>query len=162
MNVQRILVVVFSFLAIIITLAIAVNIKTANAAIESANLTNLIGMTVLSSWGAPIIILGLLSMSGVFAYSGITGKGQASTADIFSVVGATLAAVIVLSFFLNIITYTNQLIGAGTSNGDIIYEIIPVVIYLLIIGGSGWAGIRKIQQIRKGKKGSKSNSVAGY
>ena len=132
---------IMGFLVIIITLALAPSINTAAVAVAAANLTNLIGMAVISNFASPLIILGLLVAGGAFAVAGIQGTYTATTKDLMGVVGATIVAIVALTFMTSIVSYTNTLwtASAGSTIGQTIFSIIPLVVYLGIIGGTGWS-----------------------
>ena len=151
---------IMGFLVIIITLALAPTIVTANAAIitqVSVNATRFIGMSVVDTFGPPLIILGLLAMGGIFAIAGVKGQmGGASMKDMFSVIGAVIVAVVILSLFPNILTYTDSLITASTGFAITIYSIIPLLIYIGIIAGTGWVGYSTYKKTRKGGKRSRA------
>ena len=105
---------------------------------EAANLTNLTGMTAVSAFGEPLIILGLLVGGGLYAAAGVRGRLQgASLADMLSVIGSVVLVIVSLSLFESVITYTNTLIGEVASGfGDVVYGIIPLIIYPgIFIGG---------------------------
>jgi hypothetical protein len=136
---------IMGFILIIVTLALAPSIVTTNAAVAAhANVTSgvLIGMSVIAAFGAPLIILGLLVMGGVFAVAGVKGQINASAGDLMKVVGATIVAIVALTFMSTICTYVANLMGyytLGTEFARTIFAIIPLVIYLGIIVSTGWA-----------------------
>jgi hypothetical protein len=148
---------VIGFIVIIITLSLGSTIYTANASIVSANLTNLIGMSAISGFGAFIIIFGLLISGGLLTISGRGGGSKAlSMMDMLSVVLSVVAIVIALSLFGNVITYTNTLITsaitASDSLGQVGFGIIPILIYVGIIAGAGWTQYRAIRKQSRAKK----------
>ena len=150
---------ILGFLVIIITLALAPTISTANIAITGANLTNLIGMTAVGAFGAPLIILGLLVSGGVFAVGGARGAlAGAKISDLMSVIGSVVVLIVVLTMFTSVITYVNTLIGVPPSGGfsDTIYGIIPIVLYIGIIAMAGWTQVSTYRRISKGGKKSSS------
>ncbi len=147
---------VFGFLTIIVTLALAPSINTANATVAAANLTNCIGMSVVTEFGAPLIVIGLLLVGGLFAL----GKIQASTIrELMGVIFAVIVAIVGLTFMEDIVTYTNTLIAASTGFAVTLYGIIPLAVYLLIIGDATYATVRRW---RGGKKGKKAAAAANY
>jgi hypothetical protein len=154
---QNLFPIILGFVVIVLTLAMAPSINTANAAIQSANLTNLTGMSVMDDFGAPLIIFGLLASGGLLAVGGIRGKLKgASVADMLGVIGAVVIAIIALTFMTSIITYTNTLIGAvATGFDDVLYGVIPLLVYVGIIAGVGWT-TGKAYRSSKGKKAKKS------
>lgn len=160
MGVSRILSVIFGLLTIVITLAMGASIQTYNATIQAANQTNLIGLSVLDDWGAALIILSLLALGGVFAYGGIKGVGNAGMKDLLWVIGTVIASVVGLSLMSSIITYTNNLIGAvATDAEDVIWGVIPLFVYVAIIG---IAGVKTFMTAKSYKKGKKSSAGMGY
>ena len=144
------------FVVIIITLALAPTIQTSNDAIIAANLTDLTGMTAVAAFGAPLIILGLLVSGGLFAVAGVRGRLQgASVGDMLSVIGSVVLVIVSLSLFTNVITYTNTLIGVSAVGfGDVIYGIIPLVIYVGVIAAAGYSQVRAYRKVRGGRKSS--------
>jgi len=144
---------ILGFLVIIITLALAPSIVTANTAIvESGNLTaSMIGMSVIGGFGAPLIILGLLVSGGVFAIAGIRGQlAGANMKDLFAVIGSVVVVIVLLSMFPNILDYVKALIDASSGFAVTIYGILPLLIYLGIIAGAGWIQVRAYRRMRKG------------
>lgn len=132
---------IMGFIMIVVTLALSPSIVTSNVAITGhASVANMTGMTVLGSFGAPLIILGLLVSGGVFAVSGIKGHQQnASAGDLLKVVGSVIVAIVALTFMTTIMTYTEILIDTcGGGFAEVIYAIIPLMIYVGIITATGW------------------------
>jgi hypothetical protein len=165
MDVARLLGIVYGALGLVISLSMGLNIQTANEAVQSANLTNLIGMEVLDDWGAALIILGLLTLSGTFLYGGVQGTYTSSgVKDLIWIVGAAIGAVIGLTLMTNIITAANNLIGAVTTDAeDVVWGFIPLAAYAAIIGGAGWKAGRTIYKMRKsGKKTASAAASGGY
>ena len=142
---------IMGFVMIIITLALAPTIKTANDAIEAANLTDLTGMTAVSAFGAPLIIIGLLFGGGLFAVAEVKGKMKgASMADMFSVIGSVVLVIVSLSLFTTVITYVNTLIGVSAVGfGDVVYGIIPLMIYIGVIAAAGYTQARAYRRARR-------------
>jgi hypothetical protein len=156
MNLQGLLSKVLGFLVIIITLALAPAINTANTAVINDNLTNCIGMTAISDFGAPLIILGLLAMGGIFVWKASKGS---SMQDMFKVIGAVVVAIVGLTFMTNIIEYTNTLIDASSGFATTIYGMIPLIVYLAIVASVGYGAYTSY----KGGKGRRSSrAVANY
>jgi len=159
MNLSGLLPKIMGFLVIIITLALAPTINTANAVIVGDNLTNLIGMSVVADFGAPLIVFGLLAIGGAFAMAGVRGKlSNTSTSDLLGVVGSVIVVIIALTFMDDIITYVNALIDASDGFAITLYGIIPLVIYLGIVAGAGW---KAVSTLRKGRKSARKSAV-GY
>ena len=142
---------IMGFVMIIVTLALAPTIATSNAAIEAANLTNLTGMTAVSAFGAPLIIIGLLFGGGFFAVAGVKGKMKgASMADMFSVIGSVVLVIVSLSLFTSVITYLNALIAPSASGfGDVVYGIIALMIYIGVLAAAGYTQVRAYKKARK-------------
>ena len=158
MNLKSLFGRIMGFVMIIVTLALAPTIASSNASIETANLTNLTGMTAISAFGAPLIILGLLLGGGLFAAAGIRGRLQgASLGDMISVIGSVVLVIVSLSLFTSVITYTNTLIAPAASGfGDVVYGIIPLVIYLGVIAAAGYTQVRAYRRATKGHRKSSS------
>ncbi len=147
---------IMGFLVIIITLALAPTINTANALIVSANLTNLIGMSVVAGFAAPLIVLGLLTSGGIFAVGGLKGNIQgASIQTMLGVVGSVIVVIVALTFMVDIIGYTNTLIAASSGFAETLYGVIPLVIYLGVIAGAGWYQVSAYRKLRKGRRASR-------
>jgi hypothetical protein len=148
---------IFGFLVIIITLALAPSINTANAAISAANITNCIGVSAIDDFAAPLIVLGLLAVGGIFAWKGTNNQGMK---DILGVVSLVIVAIVGLTFMTNIITYTNTLIDASTGFATTIYGMIPLLVYITVIASVGVAGYKGWKG--SGKKGKKAAAFANY
>ena len=146
---------VFGWLIVIITLALAPTINTSNNAIIAGNNTNLIGLAAIDDFGAPIIIIGLLFTGGVFGIAGIRGKTQnVGTGDMLAIVGAVVGTILALELFQQVMTYVNLLIApAATGFADVIYGIIPIVLYVGIIAGASAYGAVVYRKKGKSKKG---------
>ena len=153
MNMKSLFGRIMGFVVIIITLALAPTIQTSNDAIIAANLTDLTGMTAVAAFGAPLIILGLLVSGGLFAVAGVRGRLQgASVGDMLSVIGSVVLVIVSLSLFTNVITYTNTLIGASAVGfGDVVYGIIPLMIYIGVIAAAGYAQVRAYRKSTRGR-----------
>lgn len=146
---------IMGYIVIIVTLALAPSIVTTNAAITAhANVSSnvLIGMSVVSAFGAPLIILGLLTTGGVFAVAGARGHlGGATAKDLLTVVGATIVAIVALTFMSTICTYVATLMGSypiGTEFARTIFAIIPLIIYIGIIVTSGWTVVKTYRKAK--------------
>jgi hypothetical protein len=149
MNMQGLFSKIMGFLVIIITLALAPSINTANATVAAANLTNLIGMDVVTDFGAPLIVLGLLVVGGIFVWK---GTGGASMAELFKTISLVIVAIVALTFMEDIVTYTNTLIAASSGFAVTLYGIIPLLVYLGIIAAVGFTGKSAYSGGKKGKK----------
>jgi amino acid transporter len=156
MNMRNLFGRIMGFVMIIVTLALAPTILTANATIEAANLTNLTGMAAVSAFGAPLIVLGLLVGGGLFAVAGVRGRlAGASVGDLLSIIGSVVLVIVSLSLFTSVITYTNTLIGPTASGfGDVIYGIIPLVIYIGVIAAAGYTQVRAYRKTRRSSRRS--------
>lgn len=147
----RLLGVIVGMLTIVVTLAIAPSIATANTTVATGNLTNLIGMSVVTSFGAPLAILGLLAAAGVFTLG--AWKANATMNEMMGTIFTAVIVIVGLTFMASIVTYTNSLIGATAADfEDTIYGIIPLAVYLVIIGLAGWQTVKGARKIRGGKK----------
>ena len=130
---------IMGFIVIVVTLALAPSIVTSNVAITGhANVSSMIGMSTVGAFGAPLIILGLLTAGGIFVVAGVRGTKTASAKDLLSVVGSTIVAIVALTFMATIMTYCQTLIDASTGFAVTIYSIIPLIIYIGIIAATGW------------------------
>lgn len=156
-NMQSLMSKIFGFLVIIITLALAPQINTANAAITAANITNCIGVSAIDDFAAPLIVLGLLAVGGIFMWKGTQNQGMK---DIMGVIGLVIIAIVGLTFMTDIIDYTNTLIDASTGFATTIYGIIPLLVYLVVIGSVGFAGYKGYKG--GGKKSKKAAAFANY
>lgn len=169
MNLQSLFAKIMGFVVIIVTLALAPSIATANTAITgwtgtapTANITQFMGMSVVGSFGAPLIILGLLIGGGLFAVAGVRGKmGAVGMKDMMAVVGSVIVVIVCLSLFTSILDYTHTLIGSGTGFAETIYAIIPLLIYIGIIAAAGWVTVSTYRKTRKGGKKSRA-AVANF
>lgn len=150
---------IMGYIVIVITLALAPSISTANASITGhASVANMTGMATVGAFGAPLIILGLLVAGGAFAIAGTTGRLTASTQDLLKTVGSVIVVIVALTFMPTIMDYVEDLIDvAGGGFAQVIYAIIPLVLYLGVVAGAGW------QTYKTYKGGSKKKSAAaGY
>ena len=150
---------ILGFLVIIITLALAPTINTANAAIVAHdNVSVMIGMTAIGGFGAPLIVLGLLVSGGIFAVAGTKGVlGGASISDLLGVVGSVVVLIVVLTMFDSVMTYTGTLYDASTGFAQTIYSIIPIIIYIGIIAMAGWTQVRTYRRARGRRKSKAAN-----
>lgn len=156
MNLKDLFPKVMGFIVIIVTLALAPTINTANATIVAANLTNLTGMSAVSAFGAPLIILGLLFSGGLFAVAGAKGQlAGASMKDMLSVIGSVVIIIVALSLFggtTSVISYTNTLIAASSGFAVTVYGIIPLLIYIGIIAAAGYTQARVYRKYRRNRR----------
>jgi len=155
-NMQALFSKIMGFLVIIITLALAPSINTANTTVATGNLTNLIGMSVVTDFGAPLIVLGLLVVGGVFIWKGTQGAGMG---QLMGTIGLVIVAIVGLTFMADIVDYTNTLIAASSGFAVTLYGIIPLIVYLGIIASVGWTGYRAY---KGGGKKSRKAAYANY
>jgi hypothetical protein len=157
------------FIAIIITLALAPYIYTANSAIIAwGDLTPFLGLEVVVGFGAFIIILGLLVQGGFFAFATVKSRTNGGMRDILQVVGSVVVILVVLSIFPTILDYMDDLITAAVAAsdglGEVGFGILPVVLYLGVIAAAGWSGVSTYRRVTgRGRRGSKSSAARlGY
>ena len=145
---------IMGFIVIVITLALAPTINTANVAVAAHdNISYMTGMSALSAFGAPLIILGLLTVGGIFAVSGVKGQLTAGVGDMMRVIGSVVIIIVSLTLMTTIMDYVNTLYEASSGFALVIYAIIPLVIYVGIIVSAGWVSV---STYRKGRKGGGS------
>jgi len=163
MGIQAILPKILGFLIIIVVAALGPAINTANTAIQTENNTNLTGMAAVDDFGAPIIILTLLFSGGVLAVGGVKGKfKETKLSDMYDVIAAVVVAIVGLTMFTSIMTYFNTLIDASTGFAATIYGAIPLVIYIGIIGSSGYSTVQAVREYRgnRSKKRTRRRSLS--
>ena len=160
MQMQSLLAKIIGFLVIVITLALAPTIDTANVAISGhANVTQMLGMTVISGFGAPLIIIGLLVAGGLFALSGVRGQlKNASMGDMMSVIGSVIVIIVALTFEAQIMTYNTALMLGKSGFDYTLYSVIPLLVYIGIITSAGWNTARVYRKAR----GSRSRAARSY
>ena len=152
---------IMGWIIIIVTLALAPQVNTANALITGhASVANMTGMTAVGAFGAPLIILGELVLGGAFAIAGAKGRmGGTTAADMLKVIGAVIIAIVGLTFMATIMTYVETLIDVSSGFARTIYAIIPLILYVGLIIQAGWTGINTYRG--KGGKGKKA-AAYGY
>ena len=150
---------ILGFLVIIITLALAPTINTANAAVVAhANLSNMIGMSAISGFGAPLIILGLLVSGGIFAVGGTRGAlAGAKISDLMGVIGSVVVLIVVLTMFESVMDYVTTLATGVTGFAFTIYTLIPIILYIGIIAMAGWTQVKAYRSARGRRKSSSAN-----
>lgn len=159
---------IMGFIVIIITLALGPTVYTANADIIAwGDLTPFLGLEVVAGFGAFIIILGLLISGGLFTIAGLKGQlAGAGMRDILMVVGSVVVIIVMLTMFTSVLDYVDELItaatGAGDDLGEIGFGIIPVVIYIGIVAGAGWAQASTYRRLKKGGKKAVASKSAYY
>ncbi len=157
-SMNKLLGVIVGLLTIVVTLAIAPSISTANAVVQAANQTNLIGLSVVDDFGAPLAVLGLLAMAGVFTVG--AWKSTTSMKDMMTVIFVAVIVIVGLTFMSSIITYTNALIGDSAADfEDTIWGILPLFVYLSVIGLAGWQTYKGAKRLKGGKK---STAAVGF
>ena len=159
MQISKLLGVILGLLTVVVTLAIAPSIATQNALVAaSGNLTaDMIGMSVVVTFGAPLAILGLLAMGGLFVIGSI--KGGTNMKDMLGVIITAIIVIVGLTFMVDILDYTVALIAAGSGSFETtLYGILPLFVYLAVIGLSGFQTYRGYKKSR----GKSSKSSAGY
>lgn len=161
MNMQNLMSKIMGFVTIIVTLGLAPSINTANTTVAGANLTNCIGMSVMTDFGAPLCVLGLLAVGGIFVWKGTNNQGFQQLLDVISL---TILVIIGLTFMSTIVDYTNTLIGASTGFALIIYGLIPLVVYLAIIASVFYSGARAFgwKGFKKGRGRMAAAAQANY
>ncbi len=161
MNLSSLFAKIMGFVTIIITLALAPSINTANTAIANAdNLSSMLGMATVVTFGAPLVILGLLVSGGMFALAGVKGQlGGAGMKDILAVIGSVIVVIVAMTLFLSVVSYTSTLIDASTGFAITIYSIIPLIIYLGIIVAAGWTQVSTYKRLTGGRRGRRSSSA---
>jgi len=143
--------IVMGIMTLVITLIMAPIILTANTAIASENLTNCTGMTSIDDVGPIVIILGLLTAAGLFAWAGARGGSSVGRKDMLVSVGSAIAITIALTMFTIIISSVNTLwtAAAGSTALQSFIGVIPLLVYVGIIVGAGYAQYRTYRRIRR-------------
>ncbi len=151
---------IFGWIVVIIVLALAPSIQTANQAIvTSGNITLLTGMSAITPFGDPIIILGLIFSGVVMGVMGLKGKMQgASTQDMMVAIGTVIVVIVVLSLFDSVVDYIWALQNGATGFAQTIYRMLGIIFYVGIIGSVAVTQYRAIRSSR----GKKSRAVANY
>jgi len=156
---------IMGFIVIILTLALAPTIYTANADITGwvgvGDLDQFIGLGVVGGFGAFIIILGLLVSGGFFAVAGVKNKlAGATMKDLMMVVGSVVLIIVMLTLFVNVLDYVDTLIQAAIAEsdslGEIGFGILPLVLYVGIISLAGWGQVSTYRKLRRGGRSSRS------
>jgi heme/copper-type cytochrome/quinol oxidase subunit 2 len=160
---------IMGFIVIIITLALAPTIYTANADIIAWGVLDpFLGLEVIAGFGAFVIILGLLVSGGLFTVAGLKGKiAGAGMRDILLVVGSVVVIIVMLTMFVTVLDYVDDLItaavGAGDTLGEVGFGIIPIVLYIGIVAAAGWAQVSTYRRVTgKGRRGSRGPSKLAY
>lgn len=142
---------VMGIMTLVVTLIMSPIILTANATIGSANITNLTGMSSIDDIGPIVIILGMLTSAGLFAWSGVKGGSSVSRKDMMVSVGTAVTMVIALTMFGIIISSCNTLYAAaaGSTALQSFIGIIPLLVYVGIIIGAGAVQYRTYKRTRR-------------
>ncbi len=163
MDISKLMGVILGLLTIVVTLAVAPSIATANTAVaNSGNLTSdMIGMAVVVTFGAPLAILGLLAMGGLFVLG--ASKQGASIKDMLQVILTAVIVIVGLTFMLNILDYSYALIQAGSGGFEtVLYGLIPLLAYLSVISLSGITAYKGFKAYRGGRKSGRTVGTSGY
>lgn len=160
MQIKKMLSIIFFFLTVIIVLALAPTIQTANATAyatwgAASENASMIGMSAVMPFGAPLIILSIMVSFGLLAFGMKEGAG---VKDIMAAIGIAIGMIIALTFFDSAIGYCNTLLTSSSGIGTVIYGIIPLAVYMGIIASAGTYGVVKF--VRGRKKGKKSKAAA--
>ncbi len=153
---------IFSWLIVVITLALAPTIETYNTNVTTnvaaaTNAAYMLGMTAVDDFGGFLMIMGLLVSGGLFGVMGMKNK-NVTVGDMMSVIGAVIIVVISLAMFSgSVIGYIDSLITAGSGFAKTAYGILTIILYVAIIAGAGaFIGVKAYKGGKKGKKSSKS------
>jgi len=151
---------IIGLLIVVVVLALAPSIVTANAAVQSnANATDLLGMSVVDDFGGMLIILGLLTIGGIFAAG---GQMAGTVKDLLSNVGMAIIAIVALTFMSTIIDYNYALYNAASGVEATMYSIISLLIYVAIIGSVASRGYQAGRSYYKSRKGRKTTTAPNF
>jgi len=150
---------IFTWVGIIVTLALAPTIETYNSAVTtnisaSSNAAYMIGMTAIDDYGGLIMIMALLLGTGLFAFSSSKAGKTTGVGGILRIVGEVVGAVVILALFSgSAIGYFNSLITAATGVAKTIYGVLVTATYVAIIAGVGTYQVyRSVKGRRKSRK----------
>lgn len=151
---------ILGWVTVIIALALAPSINTANTAVDTAwaattNNATMIGMGTVVDFGAPLMIISLL-FSG--ALMGLGKVGDGSIRGMLSIIGACIITIVILNIFPNVLTYVDELITASTGFAQTVYGIIPIILYIGVIAGAGVATAVSYFRGRKKRRSSGTSS----
>ena len=147
---------ILGLLMIVLVLALAPSIVTANTAIQSnTNATNLLGMSVVDDFGGMLIILGILTVGGIFTVGGSMAGG---IKDLLWTVGVTIVAIVALTFMDTIIDYNFAIYNVATGVEQTLYSIISLLIYVGIIGSVAYRGYKAGRSYYKSRKSRRAAS----
>lgn len=154
---------ILGWVTVIVALALAPSINTANTAIDTAwgaatNNATMIGMGTVVDFGAPIMVIGLLFSGGLLAMGKV---GDGTIKGMMSIIGACVITIVVLNIFPNVITYVDDLITASTGFAQTVYGVLPIILYIGVVAAAGVT--TAVSYFRgKSKKSKKSSVAAGW
>ena len=171
MDLKNILPKVLGFIGIVITLALAPSIYTANLSVVNygggSGLTNFIGMDAIAPYGGFLLILGILIAQGLFQVAGYGGGKAEGWKDLFMSVGIVIAVIILLNVFVSAVlpAFTDLIASASAASDDIgetVFGVLPIIIYLGVILSAiaGQGGKAVYNRLKGGKKKSSSTRTA--
>jgi hypothetical protein len=152
---------ILGWVTVIVALALAPSINTANTAIDTAwaaatNNATMIGMGTVVDFGAPIMVIGLLFSGGLLAMGKV---GDGTIKGMMGIIGACVVTIVVLNIFPNVITYVDTLISASTGFAQTVYGVFPIILYIGIIAGAGVTSA--VNYFRGRGKKKKVSAMAG-
>ncbi len=173
MDFKTILPKVMGFIAIVITLALAPAIYTANLTVVNygggSGMVNFTGMDAVSPYGGFLLILGILIAQGIFQIAGFGGGKSEGWKDLVFSVGIVIAVIILLNVYASAVlpAFTKLIASASVADdsiGQTVFGVLPIVIYLGIIitsvaGEGGKAIYNKVKG--RGKKHGRRTAL-GY
>jgi hypothetical protein len=176
MNFRDLLPKIIGFIALVITIALAPSIYTANLSVVNygggSGLTNFIGMGAIAPFGGFLIIFGILIAQGIFNIAGYGGAKASGWKDILVSVGAVIVVIILLNVYVSAVLpgFTGLIASASVASdtiGQTVFGVVPIVIYLaIIIGAIGSQGsnviAKKVGNWRKGKGKGASQAAVSY
>ncbi len=170
MNFRELLPKIVGFIALVITIALAPSIYTANLSVVNygggSGLTNFIGMDAIAPFGGFLIIFGILIAQGIFNIAGVGGAKASGWKDILVSVGSVIVVIILLNVYVSAVLpgFTGLIASASVASDDIgqtVFGVVPIVIYLaIIIGAIGAQAGRAVYRRFKGRRGSRSAVVS--
>jgi hypothetical protein len=170
MNFKDLLPKIVGFLALVITLALAPSIYTANLLVVNygggSGLTNFTGMDALSPFGGFLIIFGILIAQGIFQIAGVGGGKSTGWKDILSSVGSVIVVIILLNVYVSAVlpAFTSLIASASAASDEIgqtVFGVLPIVIYLtIIVGAIAFQGGKAIYNRVRGRRSGRRTAVA--
>jgi hypothetical protein len=141
MSIRQMLPILFFFMTILLVVLMAPQVQSANTAAfatfnASTEKASMIGLSVIMPWGDILIIISILTSTGLLSMR--IGGGNIGLSDVMKPIFLIIIAIFALNFYDSIITAFNTLI-AGTANAgaQIFWGLILLLIYLGIIGVAG-------------------------